>query len=185
MKSVNYYESPFKERWQHVAPPENGSDNVSDETWYRDRFGTADVWVIAPGEGARLWRDFLEDGIAAIGYDDLGDLGEYESREAIQSALIENGSGPNPSNHSLAVWEFAREMKIGDIVIAKKGRSVILGWGEVTGEYMHDPEREEYPNLRTVWWHPCRAPISLNVLITTKALTRFTRTNSGCGTSSG
>ncbi len=176
-QEIQFYHSPLKERWLRGSPtPANGDDpeNRDDEEWYRDRFGTTDVWVIAPGEGARLWRDFLEHDIAAIGYDGLGDLGEYESKEAIQNALIENGSGPNPSNHALAVWEFAHEMKIGDILIAKKGRSLILGWGEVTGEYMHEPDREEYPNVRTVRWHPCRVPISLNDLITTKTLTRFT-----------
>ena len=65
-------------------------------------------------------------------------------------------------------------MKVGDVLIAKKGRSVILGWGMVTGEYVHDPERAEYPNLRTVQWHSCHTPIRLNNRITTKTLTRFT-----------
>lgn len=149
---------------------------MNDETWYRDRFGTADVWVIAAGDGARLWRDFVEHHIAAIGYYELGDLGEYEDRTAIENALIANGFGERhkPIMHSLAVSEFAREMKIGDVVVAKKGRSVILGWGKVTGEYEHDSERAEYPNLRTVEWHPCHTPISLDDKMTTKTLTRFT-----------
>ena len=176
-QEIHFYKSPFREVWQGGSPtpngdgPGNGSD---DEAWYRKRFDTADVWAIAPGKGARLWRDFHEHGIAAIGWDDLGDLSEYESRDAIHSSLIENGAGQNPYHQSLAVWEFVHEMKIGDVVLAKRGSSTVLGWGTVTGEYAHESERAEFRNLRTVDWHPCRAQITLRTPITTKTLTRFT-----------
>ena len=172
-EEIQLYEPPLNERWLSRPPPSTRPDKT-DDAWYRGRFGTADVWVIGAGQGARLWGDFREHGIAAIGYGELGDLGEYDSREAIHNALIESGRGKNPSNHSLAAWEFVHEMKIGDILIVKKGRSVILGWGKVTGDYTYDPERAEYPSLRRVEWHPCDTPISLNDLITTKTLTRFT-----------
>ena len=176
-QEIYFYEPWLRKVWQGGSPPPNGGgrgDGAGDEAWYRKRFGTADVWAIAPGQGARLWGESLELGIAAIGWDDLGDLSEYESRDAIHSALIENGAGQNPYNQSLAAWEFVSEMKIGDVVLAKRGRSAILGWGTVTGEYAHEPERAEYQNLRTVEWHPCRAQITLRTPITTKTLTRFT-----------
>ncbi len=171
-KEIQFYEPPLNERWINRPPPPTHPEKP-DEAWFRDRFGTADVWVIRAGQGARLWGDFREQGIAAIEYDELGDLGEYDSREALHNALIENGR-PQRSSHSLATWEFVHEMKIGDILIAKKGRSVILGWGKVTGDYTYDPERAEYRNLRRVEWHPCDTPVSLNDLITTKTLARFT-----------
>ena len=177
-EEIQLYESPLKERWLRGLPtPVNGggSENRGDEQWYRERFGTAEVWVIGAGKGARFWEDFHEHGILTIGYDELGDLREYDSREAIHNALIQNGRGPNPSNHSLAAWEFVHEINVGDTLIAKKGRSLILGWGKVTGGYTHDSERPEYRNLRQVEWYPCNTPISLNDLITTKTLTRFTR----------
>ncbi len=151
-----------------------GTEDWTSTAWYRERFGTADVWTIAPGEGARFWGEFLEFGIAAIGWDHLGDLSDYASREDIHSALIESGAGQNPYNQSLAAWEFVHEIKIGDIVLAKKGRRVILGWGKVTGDYTYLPERAEYQSVRTVDWHPCRSPINLKDQITTKTLTRFT-----------
>ena len=176
-QEIHFYESPFREVWRggsRTSNDDDGAIGTDDDAWYRERFGTADVWTIAPGEGARLWGESLELGIVAIGWDYLGDLSEYESREAIHSALIENGAGENPTNQSLAAWEFVHEMKIGDVVLAKKGRTAILGWGTVAGEYVHEAERAEYQNLRTVEWHPSRAPITLGAPITTKALTRFT-----------
>ena len=153
-------------------PPSAGED---DEAWFRERFGEVDVWLISPGEGARHWSAFQEQGIAAIGSDDLGDVSEYGSRDDVHRALIDSGYGPNPSNTSLALWQFADEIKVGDIVISKKGRGVVLGWGTVTGGYAHDPERPEYQNVRPVEWNPCRKPIELpqQRRITPKTLTRF------------
>ena len=150
------------------------SKDLTSAEWYRDRFGTSDVWTIAPGEGARFWGEFLEFSIAAIGWDHLADLSDYASRADIHTALIESGAGKNPYNQSLAAWEFVHEMKIGDIVLAKKGRRAILGWGEITDEYTYLPERAEYQSVRSVDWHPCRSPINLKDQITTKTLTRFT-----------
>ena len=75
--------------------------------------------------------------------------------------------------HSLAVWQFGHEMKRGDILIAKKGRNVILGWGTVTGEYAYDPHRPEYRSIRNAEWQPCHRPINLPFSITTKTLTLF------------
>ena len=133
------------------------------------------MWTIAPGDGARLWPEFQAHGIAAIGWDDLGDFSEYDSRESIHAALIESGAGSNPSNSSLTVWQFVHEMKIGDFLIVKKGRNVILGWGKVKGVCEHKPERAEYRNFRNVEGHLCHTPIILRERdqMATKALTLF------------
>ena len=177
-EEIDFYDSQFRGVWLDDAPMvpnDKEGDGPDDETWCRERFGMSDVWAIAPGEGARLWNEFLELRIAAIGWDDLGDLSEYRSREAIHQALIENGHGQNPTMASLGTWEFAHVMKKGDIVLAKRGRNVILGWGTVTGNYSYDPNRAEYQNVRTVDWNPCVTPLTLGAPITTKTLTRFTQ----------
>ena len=176
-QELTLYEPFLRKVWQGglaTQMDEDLEDQAADETWYRDRFGMANVWAIGPGEGARLWRDFHEHGIAAIGWDSLGDLRQYDSRETIHSALIQNDAGRNPVMHSLAAWQFAHEVKIGDFLIAKKGRNVILAWGKVTGDCTYQSERPEYQNLRRVEWYPCRTPIGLQHPITTKTLTRFT-----------
>ena len=175
-EEVSFYDEEVRSFWQ-PSVQEGGADgrrDVDDDQWYANRFGTVDAWVIAPGEGARLWPEFLEAGVAAIGWDGLGDLADYESREAIHATLIASGAGKNPTMQSLAAWEFFHEVAVGDILLAKRGRSAILGWGTVTGDYVHDPERAEYWNTRSVDWHPCDTAIELRGQITTKTLTRFT-----------
>lgn len=152
------------------------------EAWFRKRFGAVNAWVLAPGggrnpgEGARHWPAFLEDGIAAVDYGGVGDLGDYRSKEDLDAAAIAAGYGEKPVNNSLAMWEFAQEMQVGDVVVAKKGKSAVLGWGTVTGNYQYSPERSDFQHVRTVEWRPCLEPIPLppeERRITGKRLTRF------------
>ena len=176
---IDFYRAPWAERWRRGDATTSGGDDRVDEAsadmWYRERFGTADTWLIAAGEGARFWGDFQESGIVAIGYGELGDLAEYRTREEVHDALVRHGRGANPTMHSLAAWQFARHINIGDILLAKEGRGRILGWGTVTGTYAHDPERSEYRNIREVEWHPCRVAIHLDKPVTVKTLTSVTR----------
>ncbi len=179
-KELDFYEPPLMESWKPsstpTAKPEGESD---DESWYAKKFGDAEVWAIAPGEGARLWRQFRAQRIAAIGYDgdgDLGDLSQYNSRDVVHAAAIEKGFGSNPFNVSLAAWQFSHETQVGDILLAKQGVSTFLGWGKVTGDYRHEPDRPEYRHTRSVEWHAFPTPIKLPGQDKTvpKAFTRFT-----------
>lgn len=113
----------------------------------------AKVWMYAPGEKARMWQDCKEKGLISIGWDELGDLTEYESREnmAKQIQLSYGGDG-NHKNDSLATWEFINEIQVGDIVFAKKGRTTIIGRGIVESEYEFDDKRPEYKHIRKVKW---------------------------------
>src|SRR5690606_19796305 len=51
-----------------------------------------------------------------------------------------------------ATWQFANEMKIGDVIFVKKGLNKIIGRGIVSSEYFYDESREEYNNVRKVDW---------------------------------
>ncbi len=110
-------------------------------------------WLLAPGENARLWDDFYEEGIIAIGWDYLGNLKQYDNKEEIAEILREKEStSSSKMNDRLACWEFANVIKSGDIIITKKGRNSYLGWGIVTGDYQYQPDRKEYHHVRTVDW---------------------------------
>jgi hypothetical protein len=110
-------------------------------------------WAISLGQGGRLWKQCHQDGIIAIGWDILGDLRQYASRDDIAKAIQgHRGQGPRPMNDSLACHEFCHEMKPGDIVFAKKGTGVVLGWGTINSVYCYDAGRSEYRNVRRVLW---------------------------------
>ena len=120
--------------------------------WYQEKFGKARVWAFAPGKGASRWEEFREKGIIAIGWDDLGDLRDYDSKESIHSRLAELLNQPNPSNDSLACHQFAHEMQPGDHVIAKQGRRTLLGRGVIESGYEFDESRPEFRHMRRVRW---------------------------------
>ena len=162
--------------WQPDAQ-ESGADGggVDDDTWYASRFGTVGVWVIAPGEGARLWAEFLDTGVAAIGWDDLGDLAELRfAASRPRRADRKRGGGESLDAVACRLGVRPRGGSRRHRVGQEGGEVRFSVGGTVTGDYVHDPERAEYRNTRSVDWHPCDAAIELRSQITTKALTRFT-----------
>jgi 5-methylcytosine-specific restriction protein B len=150
---------------------------VSREQITRPQQDQPRFWAISLGEGGRLWNQCQEEGLAAIGWDEFGDLRQYPDRDAIAQALRARRSpdGPAPHNASLACYEFAYRIKPGDYVVAKVGRSKLLGVGVVTGDYRHDPGRTEYRNVRPVTWiRAANLELPENAWVPTKTLTDVT-----------
>lgn len=56
-------------------------------------------------------------------------------------------------NDAHATWQFAKEMKPGDIVFVKKGMYQIIGRGIVESDYIYDASQPDgYNNIRKVKW---------------------------------
>ena len=111
-------------------------------------------WLYAAGEKSKYWNEFYNSGIMAIGWNKLGDLSKYSSQNEIHEKIIEIYSPKSdPSNNSLANWEFLNEINIGDIVFVKKGaKGGLLGRGIVESDYIYDEKRNEYKSIRKVNW---------------------------------
>ncbi len=107
---------------------------------------------------------FLERGVVAIGWPQLGDLSRYESREAIREALPRKF--PGLSQSAAAVWTdnlfgFSRELPKSDFVITYDPNERLYAVGKIAGEYTYDPEffgfrENNFPNLIRVNWNPVR-----------------------------
>ena len=112
-------------------------------------------WTISPGEGARLWDLWQQDGIIAIGWDDLGNLNQYQDKSEIRTRLqqLSSESTSSQKNNVTACYNFVKVMKQGDVVFAKKGRKVILGYGVIKSDYIFDDKRVEYKHIRMAEWH--------------------------------
>lgn len=110
-------------------------------------------WLYSPGEGACIWGECCQNGIMAIGWDDIGDLHCYASKTEIKEAMKENYVPDKTYTMAAqATWQFANDIKTGDIVYAKKGRSVVIGRGVVLSDYEFDVARDDYKNVRKVKW---------------------------------
>ena len=105
-------------------------------------------WLMAAGKGASEWNTWYEEGIATIDYPETGDLLQYKSRDALKQPVRGN-------NHSLACWQFCREMKRNDVIIVKvvkRDRTHVIGHGEVTSDYSFDGSRPRHQHVRRVKW---------------------------------
>lgn len=105
-------------------------------------------WKFSPGENGICWDKFYKQGIIAIGWDNLGNLNDYTT-ETLAEAL--NVDDPSNSNKIWNIENF-RDVSIGDVIIANKGRSKALGIGVITGEYIFDDKRVEYKHVRKINW---------------------------------
>ncbi len=114
---------------------------------------TIHYWIYSPGDGAGSWDEFYNSGIMGIGWDAIGNLKEYPTKGDMKKAMKKAIDPGKPYTHAAhATWQFANEMKRGDIVFVKKGRQLIIGRGEVVSDYIFDSERKRYKNIRKVKW---------------------------------
>ena len=126
-----------------------------------DGVQTVSYWLYAPGEGACKWDEFYERGIMGLAWGEVGDLSSYATKQGLKAQMLqtypENGTQKNDIH---ALWQFANEMKPGDVVFVKKGKAEIVGRGVVTGNYVYDAEGSDYPNIREVrWTHTGQWPV--------------------------
>ena len=142
---------------------------------------TKRYWLYSPGEQAVKWEEFYNEGIMAIGWDELGDLENYTDRKSILEALINNyGGGEDQRNNVSAIDDFCNgenKINIGDIVIAKKGKNTLLGYGGITSDYYFDYKRAVYKHCREVKWLK-KGVWDANNNLPTKTLTDVTTYNS-------
>ena len=135
---------------------------------------TPHFWIYSPGERAGIWDECYDNGIMAIGWDEIGDLKQYASKTEMKQAMKEHIDPDRPYTMAAhATWQFAYEMKPGDVIFAKKGRSTVIGRGVVVSDYRFDDSRQDNKNVRGVrwthkgeWQHPGQAAM--------KALTDIT-----------
>lgn len=110
-------------------------------------------WIYSPGDNASMWDEFYKSGIMGIGWDDVTDLKGFSSKEEIKD-FMKKVYDPSYSykNNAHCLWQFANEIKIGDVIFVKKGMHKIIGKGIVTSDYIYDTSRSTYKHIRKVDW---------------------------------
>ena len=113
------------------------------------------VLKIAPGENARLWSACLADNNIRVGFDEIADLRDFTTEEAlfaaVEAAYPEKASG---YQRKLArqLMRF-RDLPPGARVVANRGTSEILAVGIVTEDgYRYDESLPEYRHIVGVDW---------------------------------
>ncbi len=129
------------------------AETVKPQNWMQNKENDIHYWIYAPGEKANYWEEFYDEGIMAIGWDSLGDLSRFDNKDDMRKTMQDiYQTSKSCKNDVCATWDFANEIKTGDVIFVKKGRSVILGKGIVSSEYIFDNTRNEYKNIRKINW---------------------------------
>ena len=123
---------------------------------WRDPRETRRVLKVEPGRDARFWDDCREKGYIRVGWDDVGDLSAFESKEAFLAGFVE----AYPHDRRLAqarrkgdeLWKL-RELEPGDLVVANRGVGRVLAVGEVVEPgYRWADERPKGRHTVAVKW---------------------------------
>lgn len=143
-EDLGYSDYPgFSDAAYMARANDDTSDDEKEEKHY---------WMYSPGDNAKMWDDNVKNGIMCLGWDELGDLRNFKSREKMRKKMIPIWGAGSHKNDSLATWQFVNELAIGDIVFAKRGLTHIVGRGTVESDYEYDPRRKEYVHIRRVRW---------------------------------
>ena len=123
---------------------------------WRDPRETRRVLKIAPGEGARFWDDCLREGYICVGWDEVGDLSQFESKEVFRARFEEaypyKGHLSQARRKGNELWALT-ELEPGDLVVANRGIGRVLALGEVVEPgYRWADERSEYQHTVAVKW---------------------------------
>ena len=114
--------------------------------WSDPRVGKRIVKV-APGHNGQFWKACREGGYICVGWDEIGDLKQFESKDEFRQLFSEKYPDYSPgkaTEKANEVWTLM-EMQPGDIVLANQGTSKVLGRGRVIEPgYVWRPERGEW-----------------------------------------
>lgn len=114
--------------------------------WSDPRVGKRIV-KIAPGNNGQFWDACHEGGYICVGWDEVGDLKRFESKDEFRQAFGETYPDYAPAKateKANEVWTLM-ELQPGDIVLANQGTSRILGRGRVVEPgYIWQPERGDW-----------------------------------------
>ena len=135
-----------------IIPDKDNSSALADNDVDSVRY-----WIYSPGDNACKWDEFYSAGIMGIGWSGIGDLSAFSSKDAMKKKMKETyGDQYSYKNAAHATWQFANEMKPGDIIFVKKGMHKVIGRGIVVGDYQYRPdlqdEEYEYGHVREVNW---------------------------------
>lgn len=147
------FELPFDDgMFAGIMPNKSNASTLADDDVDSIRY-----WIYSPGDNACKWDEFYAAGIMGLGWSGIGDLSGFDSKDAMKKKMKETyGDQYSYKNAAHATWQFANEIKPGDIIFVKKGMHKIIGRGIVAGEYQYRPDLEdeeyEYGHIRPVDW---------------------------------
>jgi len=116
------------------------------------------VVKISPGDGGCYWSECLAENYVCVGWDNVGDLSLFESKDDFYESFerhyseLYKGRLQTIRRKANELWTL-RELEPGDTVVANRGISHVLALGRVDDPaYEWRPERGDYRHTVNVVW---------------------------------
>jgi 5-methylcytosine-specific restriction protein B len=120
---------------------------------------SAKYWQIAPGPQASAWSLSVEKGIIPIFFKDVIGTIPDEILNFSKDQLIAHckKNAPQLREGQIgarvgSIWDFIHTVQIGDYILANKGQSLAVGWGEITSEAKICRDGSDFSFYRHVDW---------------------------------
>ena len=115
-----------------------------------------ELYKIAPGHNAEYWDECLAGGFICLGWEEIGDLRQFDSRDAFMEEyhrVYDEKSGRGKSTEKGKELWTLMEIEEGHLIAANKGTSKILAVGKVIEPgYIWDGSRSAYKHTLRVEW---------------------------------
>jgi len=128
-------------------------------SWADPRQGQRIV-KIAPGREAELWTDCQANGYIRVGWDEVGDLSQFEGKSDFAARFADTyldlykGNAAKTTEKANEVWTLT-ELVPGDIVVANRGTGHVVGIGRVNDRrYEYKSDIGDYGHTVGVDWEP-------------------------------
>jgi restriction system protein len=112
------------------------------------------MWMVRAGESGYLFEVFQQQGVVAIGWNEIGDLTKVDSPEAIRERYLATWPSQKPAqaNGAIAmIYKFRCVLKPGHHVATYNPETREYLVGTIKGDYGYDPARK-YRHFRPVDW---------------------------------
>jgi hypothetical protein len=112
-------------------------------------------WKIAPGTDAEEWPTMERESVIAVSWNQqsVGDLRDFATKSDLEQRFATQYPELSERKRRSRVeqlWSF-REIAVGDVIVANRGYSKVVGEGLVTGGYFYRPDHP-FPHARPVRW---------------------------------
>ena len=123
------------------------------------------LWLIRAGKHGEWEQKFLSEKRVYLTWTGLNrDLSKLQSKQELGELLREvypNATKGHISQNTGQIWAFAKRMEVGDWFVLPSKMKPAIHVGEITGDYMFNPEAEDPCfHLRTVKWIQTDVPRS-------------------------
>jgi restriction system protein len=99
------------------------------------------VWLVRAGKNGEQENFALENGLAVIGWDELPDLAQIDTRDKLTDLMQQTYPDEGKmtlANHVGQVWAFRSRMEKGDLIVLPLKTRSMIAFGKCSGAYKYE-----------------------------------------------